>query len=383
MMRRGRRRLTLAATLGAVVLVLTACSHGPAHEAVNTGEGWAPFQMASLQAGAQVGRYAYTPRAPSTTEWKICAVLASIDNPLIPVPSTTAAIRYGIADQAERQYVKVTFYGASTNEAQLARLKSCSKTSDARIVQWVDPSQAGLESLLRDNEALGPKPTIPDQFSTTVVGAPGYSFAARHAAHVVAAPDGLQAIMAAQWTLGVSGGVAGTVVVLPGPSTDAAGHAAPGRALANLVTQTLKNTQLKVVGVYYGPDNLRVQRALLLKAMAAHQGLTYVIADATAAQAAGDLFITMSTDQRPRAVAMALTPSIDELIKSGDVSAAMSGSPVIQGRVALDSAVRDAEDRELLMATIFATAPVPLPVDATNVATFNEEWWLAPAAAVK
>jgi protein TorT len=189
--------------------------------------------------------------------------------------------------------------------------------------------------------------------------------------------------MAAQWTLGVSGGVAGTVVVLPGPATDAGGNAAPGRALANLVIKTLKDTRLKVVGVYYGADNLSAQRTLVVKAMHEHPGLTYVIGDATAAQAAGELFITMNTDRRPQAVAMALTPSIDELVKTGGIAAAMSGSPVIQGRVALDSAVADAAGRAYLEARIFFIAPVPLPVDATNVATFNEEWWLAATTAVK
>jgi periplasmic protein TorT len=380
MISRGRRSGLALVTLSAAALMLSACSHGPAHEAANTGEGWAPFHMASLQAGAQVDQFFYKPSAPSKTEWKICAVLAAIDNPLVPVPSTTAAIHYGIADQAHRQHVKVAFYGASTNEAQLARLKSCSKTSDASIVQWVDPSQAGLESLLAQ-AALGPKPTVPEPFTTTVVGAPGYSYAAQHAAQVVAAPDGLQAIMAAQWTLGVSGGVAGTVVVLPGPAKDEAGNPAPGRALANLVTKTLAGTRLEVVGVYYGPDNLKAQRALVVSAMAAHPGLTYVIGDATATQAAGDIFVTMNTNRRPEAVAMALTPKIHELITSGGVAAAMSGSPVIQGRIALDNAVHDAEGATYLESKVFFFAPIPLPVDATNVATFDEEWWLAPSKA--
>ena len=71
------------------------------------------------------------------------------------------------------------------------------------------------------------------------------------------------------------------------------------------------------------------------------------------------------------------------LVKSGGVAAAMSGSPVIQGRIALDNAFVDAIERELLVGRYFVIAPVPLPVDATNVATFNEEWWLAPTTAVK
>jgi protein TorT len=339
--------------------------------------------MASLQGLGPRGQFSYKPAPPSDKEWNICAVLSAIDNPLVPVPSTTAAIRFGIADQAERQHVKVTFFGASTNAAQLARLTTCSKTADASIVQWADPSEAALKSLLPTKGPLGPLPSVPNQFTTTVVGAPGYSYAARHAAHVVAAPDGLQAIMAAQWTLGASGGVPGTVVVLPGPARDAAGNAAPGRALGNLVTKTLKGTGLKVVGVYYGPDSLSAQRAALVKAMTDHPGLTYVIGDATAAQAAGELFVTMNTERHPQAVAMALTPSIDELVKSGGVAAAMSGSPVIQGRVALDNAVHDAGARMLLEATMFVIAPVPLPVDATNVATFNEAWWLAPPKAAE
>jgi protein TorT len=150
------------------------------------------------------------------------------------------------------------------------------------------------------------------------------------------------------------------------------------------VLSTLKGSSLNVVAVYYGADSLLAQRKLLLKALASHPGLTYVLGDATAAQAAGVLFETMDTNRRPQAVAMGFSPRINELIKSGAIAAGMSGSPVVQGRIALDQAVRLAQRQgDLAAYNASWIAPVPLPVDATNVATFNEEWWLAPAAAVK
>jgi protein TorT len=376
------RLLAGLTSIGAAVLVLAACSHGPEKAAENTGAGWAPAQVVNLAPGAQqVRQSTYTPGEVGAHEWKVCAVVPSV-NPLLPTPSKSAAITYGITDQAARQHVSLKVYGGATNKAQHDRLVACEKSSDALIVEWVDATQAGFADVATPPGSAST--SSPGLANLVVVGAPGYSYAATHSTNLVAEPAGQQAVMAAQWALGASGGTSGTVVVLPGPATDAAGNDTGARATTNLVLATLKGTSLKVVGVSYGPDNLTAQRALLIKAMTAHPGLTYVLGDATAAQAAGSLFEIMNTNRRPQVVAMGFGPAIEKLIRSGAIAAGMSGSPVTQGRIALDLAVVLAKRAGGLVAygpTLIA--PVPLPVDPTNVAAFPESSWLAPASTPK
>ena len=363
-------RLTVVLLCAGVVLAACSSKHVAADSA--TGEGWAPFPVVEgVGVGQELTQY-YSPQPRSEEQYRICAVLPALASPLLPVPSTTKAIAFGIADQARRQNVVVRTFTASTNALQAQRLKSCKANADALIVYWVDSSEAGLAGVVPTERELGNEELI-------VVGAPSGSYAATHSSRVVADPELGEAVAGAQWALGDSGGVPGTVVVLPGAATDAKGHPTNARAIASLVTSTLSTTALKVVGTYYGPNDLESQRKLVVKAMSEHPGLTYVIGTATAAQSAGWIFESMNTDRRPRAVSLGITPTVDELARSAAIAGAMSGSPVIQGRIALDQAAKAAREAPFLMLYSVNIAPVPVPIDSTNVNTSPSDWWQAPA----
>ena len=370
----GSRTVKAALALGIAVALLSACSGGPKKAEVNTGAGWAPFEVVASDGhtGAPI-RYLYEPGHPASKQWRICVVVPADTSSL--GGSTETAISYGVSDQAIRENVSVRFFGGTTNSAQLGRLNACKSSFDAAIIEWVDPTEADMASLpVQGNDHA----IVPDPQTTIVVGAPSYSYAALNSRHVVADPLAQEGVMSVQWAVGATGGLPGTVVVLPGSNKDSGGNPTAAHATAGLIAQALKQTSLKLVGTYYGADTLAVQRALVLKAMTEHAGLTYIIGTSTAAQAAGELFATMNTDRRPQAISLGLTHEVNNLIQSGGVAAAMSGSPVIQGRIALDRAVQEAAQAQLAMLTSVRIAPVPLPVDPTNVQTNPADWWISP-----
>ena len=317
-------------------LVATACAVPPVKPKDTTGAGWAPFPV--VEPRNATTQQQYEPSGVAKRAWKICVVLPTLGSPLLPVPSSVAAVEYGIRDQAQRQGVDVTFFTATTNTAQEALLVRCSKSSDAAIVDYADVNRAGFAT---------PVSPVRSSFPVVVADAPAGSFAAGRSRYVVGPSESLQAVSAVHWAIGARGGLPGTVVLLPGPAADAAGHPTTARAVAEAVHATMKSGPLTLVGTYYGADTLAAQHALVLKAMQQHPGLTYIIGTRTAALAAGTVLSAMNTNKRPLAVSIDLTPAVDLQIGASAIAAAMSSSPVIIGRIALDQAVMQAAD-ELL-----------------------------------
>lgn len=366
-------RLAVAAC--AAALMLAGCSsHKPETSERPTGSGWAPFPVISVRP-TSLSQHPkdYSPAPASRRDWRICAVLPGAASPLLPIPSTSQAISYGLRDQAQRQHVSITVVTAANDADQVKRLTACSSRADALVVYWADPTRAALGPVLPTRAQLHNVPLV-------VVGAPTGSYAASQAQELVAEPFLESAVAAAQWALGSRGGVPGTVVVLPGPRVDGSGAVTQAVATAGVISKALQGTSLKVAGIYYAADTVSAQRAATLRAMSDHPGLTYVIGTTTAAQAAGSIFEAMNTSQRPAAVSIGITPKVDDLITTAGVAAAISGSPVIQGRIALDYAISAAAAATYLTLVVGAIAPAPIAIDSTNVATSPKSWWQAPTA---
>jgi hypothetical protein len=369
-----RSRLRLAALLGAVLCVATACGGHPETGPVNTGTGWSPFQVSVTNSKVPTATQLveYQPMSPTANELTVCAVL-----PELPVgpprPSAVAAYDFGITAQAARQHARTRVSYATTDARQLSQALACKKSADVVIIDFVDPSLAGFTAAQLD---------LLRTLKPIVLAAPTNSVAGKAAQNLVTSDAATQMVTAAQWSLGDAGGLPSTAVLLPGPGevTNADGTVSPDHSVEVAAHNTLDGTSLKIVGTYYGADNPLAQHDLVMRAMTQHPGLTYIIGTTTAATAAGNILITMNTNRRPQAVSLGITPTVDQLLRQGGIVAAMSASEVVQGRIALDRAVRQA-----LGASAAGTLPPfadiwvsPVPIDGTNLDSSPHDWWRAP-----
>lgn len=109
----------------------------------------------------------------------------------------------------------------------------------------------------------------------------------------------------------------------------------------NGINTLFANANVTVIHGGYGPTDRSSQAGLIRRYFSSHLPPDFILGNAVAIDAAAS-FMRLSQG-RSKLVSIYATSDIVNLIRSGDVMAAPSDSPVIQGRIALDLAVRALE----------------------------------------
>lgn len=138
--------------------------------------------------------------------------------------------------------------------------------------------------------------------------------------------------------------------------------------------EAVKGSALKVLDPKYGDTGKEAQLKLVEDVLQADPDIRYVAGTAVTAEAAQGLVRERGLQGKVDLVAFYMTPGVYEGIKRGFIMAAPADSMVIQGRIAIDQAVRALEGKDLIK----HVGPKIFVVDPSNIGSVPQTNILPP-----
>ena len=136
----------------------------------------------------------------------------------------------------------------------------------------------------------------------------------------------------------------------------------------------LENSAVDVVVTKWGDTGKEIQRTLVQEALETHPDVDYLVGNALMAEAAISTLLNRNLQDRIQVISTYFTPAVYRGIRRGRILAAPTDSPVMQGRISIDQAVRILEGRELVR----HAGPKILMIDQQNWQDFDVSQSLAP-----
>ena len=316
-------------------------------------ESWdPPFDMASPRTSIK-----YVPLEMAADAWEICVSFPHMKD------AYWLGVNYGVVSEAERLGVKMQLVeagGYTELSTQISQIEDC-VAAGANAVVIGAISFDGLNNLVSEIRAQG-IPVIDvingmssDELSAKSLvsfgemgGKTGEYLAGEH-------PAGSDAVRVA-W--------------FPGPA--GAGWVEAGNAG---FLDAVAGSAVEVVDTKYGDTGKEAQSALVEDALETYPDLDYIAGTAVTAEAAIPILRSRGLTDRISVLSYYFTPGVDQGIRRGQILAAPTDSPVIQGRIAIDQAVRVLEGADFEK----HVGPALYVVTADNHADFDSTSTLAPA----
>ena len=346
------RVFKLAVCAGAVSAALTAAPAAAESWYPYTVDVWnPPFNMDSPRSQMD-----YQPLDKASKAWDICVSFPHMKD------AYWLAVDYGVVAESERLGVKMQLVeaGGYTNlNTQVSQIEDCvSRGADAVVIGAI--SFDGLNNLVKEVRGKG-VPVIdvingmssPDLTAKSLVsfGEMGFKageyIAKKHPA----------------------GGDKVKVAWFPGPP--GAGWVEAGNAGFQ---EGVAGSAIEVVETKYGDTGKEVQLKLVEDTLEAHPDIDYVVGTAVTAEAAVGLLRSRGLLGKIKIMSYYFTPGVYQGIKRGQILAAPTDSTVIQGRVAIDQAVRALEGKDFTK----HVGPQLYVIDDKNIDSFDRDAALAP-----
>jgi protein TorT len=137
----------------------------------------------------------------------------------------------------------------------------------------------------------------------------------------------------------------------------------------------MRDSSAEIVAVKWGDTGFEAQLLLIEEVLEQHPDIDVIIGSAVTADAAVSLLRAEGREREIRVLADYFTHGTYRAIKRGKVAAAPNDSPVMQGKIAIDQAVRAIEGSLVVR----HAGPQIVVVDQDNIATLPIEESLAPA----
>lgn len=311
-----------------------------------------PFDMASPRKSMD-----YRPLEKASKAWEICVSFPHMKD------AYWLGVDYGVAEEARRLGVRMQLVeagGYTELNKQISQIEDC-VAAGANAVVIGAISFDGLNNLVKEIRKKG-LPVIdvingmssPDLSAKSLVsfgemGAKTGEFLAK--SH----PAGSKAVKVA-W--------------FPGPA--GAGWVEAGnKGFAGAI----KGSAIELVATKYGDTGKEAQAKLVEDTLEAHPDLNYIVGTAVTAEAAIPILRARGLADRIRIASYYFTPGVDRGLRRGQILAAPTDSPVIQGRVAIDQAVRILEGKPYEK----HVGPAIYVVTQQNLKDFDPTSTLAPA----
>lgn len=347
-----RKTLTSAALLAAMAMAASA----------SYGAQWFPYKAESTEpafaADGKKSDISYTPLVKASKKWDICVSFPHMKD------AYWLGVDYGVVEEAKRLGVKlqVVEAGGYTNlSKQISQIEDCvARGANAVVIGAI--SGDGLNSLIKSISAK--KIPVID-----VVNG-------------INSPDITAKSLVSFYTMGYSageylakmhpaGGAKVKVGWFPGPA-----GASWVEAAHKGFMESTKNSSLTVLDPKYGDTGKEAQSKLIEDVLQANPDLAYVAGTAVTAEAATGILRARGQDKKVKVLSFYMTPGVYDGIKSGRIMASPADSMVIQGRVAIDQAVRALEGKDLIK----HVGPKIFVVDGKNVKTVRSDDILPPNA---
>jgi protein TorT len=272
------------------------------------------------------------------------------------------AVDYGIVQEAERLGVKMQLVdaGGYTNlNKQLSQIEDCvASGADAVIIGAI--SFEGLNNIVAEVRGKGipvidvingmssPKLSAKSLVSFGEMGfKAGEYLAAKH-------PKG-SATVKVGW--------------FPGPA--GAGWVEAGD---KGFREAIAGTAVEVVETKYGDTGKEIQMKLVEDTLQTYSDIKYIVGTAVTAEAAVGILRDRGLEKKIQIMSYYFTPGVYQGIKRGRILAAPTDSTVVQGRIAVDQAVRILEGKPYLK----HVGPKLFVIDSSNVNSFDRSLAIAP-----
>src|SRR5437879_549059 len=298
----------------------------------------------------------YVPIDHAAKKWNLCVSFPHMKD------AYWTAVDYGVVAESRRLGVKMQLVeaGGYTNLANQISQIECCVAEGANAVISGAISETGLNKLVEEISAKGipvidvingitsPKLTAKSLVSFGEMGYQAGEYL------VKMHPKGSKTVKVA-WFPGPPG--AGWVVAGNKGFADAASKGA-----------------IEIVTTKYGDTGKEVQLKLVEDALQAYPDIDYIVGTSPTTEAAVQALRDAGKADKVKVLAYYFTPGVYQDIKRGAVLAAPTDSAVIQGRIAMDQAVRILEKKPYTK----HTGPAIYVNDKSNITTFHYESSLAP-----
>lgn len=338
------KTMLMATALGAASLATTSAS----------ADDWWPVKVYDASSGENV-ETTYTPLEKASKPWNLCVSFPHMKD------SFWVAVAYGIVTEAERQGVNMTLYEAGGYEnlpRQLSQFDDC-MASDADAIIVGPISEAGLAQKFEEGIAAG-KPVI-----ATVNPVKD----AKTTAKMFVEFDTMGK-QTGTYLLGHLDGEAASAVAFPGPA--GSGWA---ESFYEGFEEALDGSNVTIEDALFGDTGVGVQLKLIQDAMQAYPDMKVIWGSAPTAEAAigavaeigreGDMLIMSSYENQAMLNAM----------NAGEILGFATQYPVLEGKIAIDQAIRALEGEELMP----FLKPIPDMIAKGNADQINMSLVLAPS----
>ncbi|CCE09531.1 putative ABC transporter, substrate binding protein [Bradyrhizobium sp. STM 3843] len=321
---------------------------------------WYPYDAAKIDppfaADGKSSDVSYVPLEKASKPWKLCVSFPHMKD------AYWLGVDYGVAEEAKRLGVKMNLVeagGYTELNKQISQIEDCvASGSDAVIIGAI--SADGLNKVIGEIA----KKKIPVIDLVNGISSPDISAKSLVSFYTMGAETG--AYLAKKHPAGSAEVVVGW---FPGPA-GAGWVEAANKGFMDAV----KGSAIKVLEPKYGDTGKEVQAKLVEDALQAAPNIRYVAGTAVTAEAAQGLIRERGLKGKVDLLAFYMTPGVYEGIKRGLIMAAPADSMVIQGRIAVDQAVRILEGKDYVK----HVGPKIFVVDSTNIATVPQANILPP-----
>jgi periplasmic protein TorT len=310
-----------------------------------------PFDMASPRTTVE-----YEPLDQAAEKWDLCVSFPHMKD------AYWMAVDYGVVDEAQRQGVRLQLVeaGGYTNlNTQISQIEDCVAAGvDAVVIGAI--SLDGLNNLVQEIRAKD----VPVIDVINGISSPELS-----AKSLVS--FGEMGAKAGEYLAKMHPAGSNPVKVAWFPGPPGAGWVEAGN---QGFEEAVKDSAIEIVDTKYGDTGKEVQLKLVEDTLEAYPDIDYIVGTAVTAEAATGLLRSRGLEDQIKIVSYYFTPGVDQGIRRGQILAAPTDSAVIQGRVAVDQAVRILEGKDYLK----HVGPALYVIDESNIGTFDRASSLAP-----
>lgn len=317
---------------------------------------WYPFKMNDASADA-LKVIEYTPVEKAEKPHKICVLFPHMKD------SFWVAVAYGITEQSKALGVNMNLYEAGGYDnlpKQLSQFDDCiASGADAIVIGAI--STVGVAKQVLAAKAKGiPVIAVTNSFISPDLTAGVFVDLKSMAS---ASADALLA--------SVKTGETANVVTFPGP----AGSGWAETMNKDFETVVAKNPNVKTLSSKFGDTGVAVQLQLVQDALQAYPSINYIWGTAPTAEAAiGALAEAGRNDVK--IISTYENQAMLDALKRGDITAFTTQYPVIEGRVAIDEAVRILDKKPFIR----LVQPIAGVIDKGTMGKIDMSTVLAPAS---
>ncbi|HUJ98410.1 MAG TPA: TMAO reductase system periplasmic protein TorT [Stellaceae bacterium] len=337
-----------------VVGTVIAASALGAGSTARAAENWWPAKIYNFDSGKQEV-YEYSPLPKASKAWNICVLFPHMKD------TFWVAVDYGVVEEARRMGVNMTLYQAGGYEnlpKQLSQFDDCMAGNfDAIIVGPI--SEAGLEKKFAEGVKAGKViiSTVNPVAKSIVTSKMTVDF-------------DKMGEQTGSYLVDYLKNKPAKVATFPGP----AGSGWAEDFLKGFKTAVTGKSNITLLGDKFGDSGVAVQSGLIQNALQAYPDMNVIWGCAPAAEAA--IGAVAQADRKGILIMSSYeNQAMLDALKKGEILGFATQYPVLQGRIAIDTAVRVLEHKPYVK----SAKAIPDMIAQDNLSKINMSLVLAPA----